>query len=155
MSTLRFSLTIFFDSTFNSRDQQTLRLHSELCEVVLELWQVYGAFPFRALYWFSVAKQHHGWQAVNAVLLHQLRVGINLDFNNLHFIRPVLRLGFFNNLADQLTRAAPRGPEVHEDGDLGLDGFRVCRLGLGGGGLGSGESTGEYGVLAVVFADGR
>jgi hypothetical protein len=31
----------------------------------------------------------------------------------------------------------------------------VCRLGLGGWGLGSGESTGEYGVLAVVFADGR
>jgi hypothetical protein len=26
---------------------------------------------------------------------------------------------------------------------------------LGGWGLGSGESTGEYGVLAVVFADGR
>jgi hypothetical protein len=26
---------------------------------------------------------------------------------------------------------------------------------LGGWGLGSGESTGEYGVLAVVFAEGR
>jgi hypothetical protein len=98
-----------------------------------------------ALHSGAALEEHDGRQAVDAVLLHQRRVGIGLDLDHLDGAAVLLckcakllcqlgfgcigaggligstRLGHLrHHHGDELARAAPRGPEVNQHGHGGL-----------------------------------
>ena len=86
----------------------------------IELGQVDRPLPLAPLHHLAILEDDDGGQAVDAVLLHQVRVGVHLDLHNLQLVAVVSLLSLLHNLADQLARAAPGGPEVDEHGDVGL-----------------------------------
>mmetsp|Transcript_7318 Transcript_7318/g.32994 ORF Transcript_7318/g.32994 Transcript_7318/m.32994 type:complete len:211 (+) Transcript_7318:733-1365(+) len=90
-------------------------------QVFLELGQVDRPLPLAPLHHLAILEEDDGGQAVDAVLLHQVRVGVHLDLHNLQLVAVVGLLSLLHNLADQLARAAPGGPEVDEHGDVGLE----------------------------------
>ena len=78
-----------------------------------------GDRPYFGGFHFTVFEQHQGWDAAHTIVPGCIRVVVDIEFDD--FKPALLTAGnLLQNGSDHLAGAAPVGPEINQNGSIGI-----------------------------------